>query len=58
MKNVFFFLHAVCLLAWKLSGEPEREMKVGECAPARFMRLHGLSLPQSFRLHSGTSERV
>lgn len=53
-----FFLHAVCLLVWKLFGEPEREMKVGECAPARFMRLHGLSLPQSFGLCSGTSERV
>ena len=44
-----FFLLAVCLLAWKLSGGPEREMKVAECASSRYMRPHGLSLPQSFR---------
>lgn len=44
-----FLILAVCLLAWKLSGGPEREMKVAEYAPGRDMRPHGLSLPQSFR---------
>lgn len=26
-----FFVLAVCLLAWKLSGGAERELKVAEC---------------------------
>ena len=48
-KTEVFFLLAVCLLAWKLSGGPEREMNIAESASGRYMRPHGLSLPQSFR---------
>lgn len=48
MKFGVFFLLAVSFLAWKLPGGTEREMKVDECAPDRYMRPHGLSLPQSF----------